>query len=49
MKNILRSKEKDKPKKLYKCYKCGMITDEKTDYCPKCIEDGFNIKMIDYH
>ncbi len=37
--------EKTKPKEIFKCYKCGFITDDKTKYCPQCLQEELQILM----
>lgn len=43
MKHILKPKPKEP---IYKCYKCGSMSDQNVKYCPQCLENGFKIKMI---
>lgn len=31
--------------KIFKCYKCGFISDEKTKYCPQCVQEDLFILM----
>ena len=37
---------KPKVQQEIKCYRCGYISKVKMKHCPKCIEDGFKIRMI---
>jgi len=46
MKLTLKPKPKPKTEHTYKCYRCGTISNKKEQYCPKCIQDGFQINMI---
>lgn len=39
-------KPRPKTEQHFKCYRCGYTSDKKSKYCPKCIEDGFQINMI---
>lgn len=42
----LRFKIKPKLEHIYKCYRCGNTSIKKVEFCPTCIEEGFNIQMI---
>lgn len=45
-KNMMYVLSKPKADTECKCYRCGHISTVKTKYCPSCIEDGFQIRMI---
>lgn len=47
MEKKLPLKSKPQIEKHYKCYRCGYVSKEKIKYCPKCIEKGIEILMLD--
>jgi len=39
-------KIRPKTEKIYKCYRCGYISNNVMKHCPTCTKDGFYIRMI---
>jgi len=43
-----KKKETADKEEIFKCYRCGYISDEFTKYCPRCEEEELQILMQPY-